>query len=154
MEAAELADLPSLPLLGAGVNKLPKGSTPVDISALKIAALGDAADVDFVLEFNANGPTTLGDGTAGTMVGLWAFSQRTGKTNLLGVLGITLQSGGFPQIPIAGAAYGFAQLVHVPAIYDRLGIGGVSNDVTPNPAASITCSISAVRQFSTQGSGG
>lgn len=86
-----------------------------------------------VIEFTAEAPVVIGDGTVAGMIGLFGEifdvdSPSLGGRYLLGVLGITL-AGTKPQIPLVTNTLGYAQVVNIVGVYDALAIGGINGDV-------------------------
>lgn len=114
----------------------------VSIATLQMVntAFGNGlADNDIDLRITANGAVTIGDGTANGMIGLWGKDPVTGFFSLLGILGITLAAGSFPQVPIMDGTHGYSQIVRYAGVYSQLGVGGVLADVaTGGPLVTVT----------------
>jgi hypothetical protein len=109
------------------------------------------------IEFITSDPMTIGNGTT-DLIGLYGQIDLTGnptatnerKRTLLAILGVNLL-GAAPQIPIVvqagpGDLVGYTQLVSNVAVYDRLSIGGVLNDVSlPIEATTVTVVARPIR---------
>lgn len=107
------------------------------------------------LEFTANGPVTIGDGTFAEQLGLFgrilnpnplAVSPRF----LIGTLGIAM-GGVAPQIPIVSRTsdadiVGYSQLISLVACYDELAVGGVSGDIVLPGEIEVTVTARPIRQ--------
>lgn len=114
-----------------------------DISAWKTAA--DASPYSaIVIEASGSGLVTVGDGSIAQSIGLYGEIDGAGKF-LLGVLGYPL-GGVMPQIPIASATVGFAQIVSFAANYDKLSVGGIFGAIAISEVIEVTWKVRPIRQ--------
>lgn len=77
-----------------------------------------------VIEWTAASAASINDGTIAQMIGLYG-KLPSGVIYLLGVLGAQLGAAS-PQIRIANAACGYAQIVNFAALYEEIGIGVIN----------------------------
>lgn len=90
-----------------------------------------------VIEIIGSEKMTLNDGSIAQAIGLYG---RRGATQwyLLGVLGYNLGAT-MPQVQIAAADIGFAQIVNYVPVYDQLAIGGIFGNISvPGEGPTIT----------------
>lgn len=116
----------------APTNLLRHGGEPfgVDVGPFWLNnAYGTATSFcSITLEFTADGPLTLGNGTT-ELIGLFGrIVFGVGTRTLLGILGVNLGST-LPQIPIISASVGYSQVVSLAALYSELTIGGVNGAI-------------------------
>lgn len=109
----------------------------------------EAPYTDVVIEFTANAAVLIGNGTT-ERLGLFGYveSSPTSIYFLLGVLGVNLGTTA-PQVPIASALTGFAQVVCNVAAYDGLQVCAINagNIVTGGPLVTVTARPIRRRNF-------